>query len=319
MNNFSPSNQYNQSNQSNQSNQLYNQSYNQFFPQKGNYQTAFNPMPTIPTNGYDPKANFKNNNFNNDKNLLHNNLTSNLLHEEIREYSVMIDSKDRNYQIYPDPFCYEVKFRPLPRSKEKKGSNDIIYEDPAPTINDSFKNVKYIKLEAVALPFYNKIIEIQEKIDDDIVYRYEVNKKQTLTDELYTVLSIGDFNDANYKSTNDVLSDSFSTIYFNKKINNTHFSGQTSNGIKYFPQDQLGEITKFKINFMDPYGNMLKCSHLDKNIKSGMECTCEDSDGDDETTCFKHNIFHPLNPIFQHHLHFKVGVLEPRLKKLTFN
>ena len=70
---------------------------------------------------------------------------------------------------------------------------------------------------------------------------------------------------------------------------------------------------------MDPYGNSLKCPHLDKRIKSNTVCTCDDSDGDDETDCFMHNLFHPLNPIFQHHINFKIGVVEPRLSKKIFN
>ncbi len=80
---------------------------------------------------------------------------------------------------------------------------------------------------------------------------------------------------------------------------------------KYFSQDQLAQVNKFKINFMDPYGNPLRCPHLDKTIKSNLECICQDEDGDDDTDCFKHNLFHPLNPIFQHHLHFKIGVWSP--------
>ncbi|XWV24908.1 hypothetical protein QJ856_gp0873 [Tupanvirus deep ocean] len=295
--------------------------FNPMMGNQGNFQTVFNPLPNIQSNGYDPKGQFMNHNFANQNAMLHNNLSNILLNEEIREYSVMIDSKDRNYQVYPDPFSYEVKFHPLPKSKEKINGKYVTYEEPAPTINDNFKNVRYIKLEEVLLPLYNRVKTVVEEDDDgDTVKTWKVDTNKPITDNLYTVLSLGSgYADENYKSTNDVLSDSFATIYFDCKANNTHYFGCTANGIKIFPQDQLGTIDKLKISFMDPYGQPLRCVHVDKNIKSNMVCTCEDPEGDDETDCFKHNLFHPLNPIFQHHLHFKVGVVEPRLNKLTFN
>lgn len=292
---------------------------NQLNPNLGNFQTVFNPLPSIPFNGIQPKGNFSNNGFINKGDLLHNDLHNILLNEEIREYSVLIDSKDRNYQVYPDPFSYNVKFSPLPTSREKIGNKVITYEDPNPVINDNFINVRYIKLEDVILPLYTKIRNCREKMDDEIIDTSKIDIYSPMTENLYVVLSIGEYKDVNYRSTNDVLSDSFATIYFDEKISDTHYRGYTHNGIKIFQQDQLAKIDKLKIQFMDPYGKPLSVNHVDKKIKSGMECTCDDPSGDENTDCFKHNLYHPLNPIFQHHLHFKIGVLEPRLNKITFN
>lgn len=291
-----------------------------FGTKQGNFNTAFNPLPNIQTNGYDPKSAFHNHNFVNRHDLLYNNLQNIILNEEIREYSVMVDSKDRNYQVYPDPFAYEIKFNPLPRSKEKINGKIVTFEEPAPTIYDNLINVRYIKLESVILPFFNKIKDVMElDEEEEVINTWKVDTTKPLTDNLYTVLSLGEYNDANYRSTNDVLSESFATIYYDSKINNTHFTGRTHNGIKTFPQDQLAKIDKIKISFMDPYGNPLKCEHVDKRILSNTICTCEDPDGDEDTDCFMHNLFHPLNPIFQHHINFKVGVVESRLNKKTFN
>lgn len=294
--------------------------HNLMISKQGNFQTAFNALPTIQSYGQDPKSMFNNHNFTNKNNILHNNLSNIILNEEIREYSVMIDSKDRNYQVYPDPFNYEVKFHPLPKSREKINGKFIVYEEPAPIINDNFTNVRYIKLEEMILPFYTKIKAVDEINDnDEIVKTWKVDITKPLTNEFYIVLSLGEYADDNYKSTNDVLSDSFATIYFSSKANDTHYFGKTANGIKIFPADQLAKIDKLKISFMDPYGKPIKCHHVDKRIKSNPECICENPEGDDDTDCFRHNLFHPLNPIFQHHLHFKVGVVEPRLNKLTFS
>lgn len=280
-----------------------------FLQKHGDFQTAFNPLPKVNYNSYD---------FTNKDDILYNNLDSNLLREEIREYSVMIDSKDRNYQVYPDPFNYEVRFNPLPKSRENVNGRYIIHEEPAPIINESFSNVKYIKLESSILPLFNRIKQVEEKEDDEIIKRWKVDTSKSIIDDMYTMLSIGEHSDTNYKSTNDALSDSFAVIYLDKQINNTHFHGYSRNGVKVFPHDNLAKLDRLKISFMDPYGIPLKCKHVDKKIKSNMECFCEDPEGDDDTDCFKHNIHHPLNPIFQHHLHFKIGVIEPRLNKIIF-
>lgn len=290
-----------------------------------NFQTAFNPLPIAQVQGYDPKVAFNNYDFNNNNNLRYNNLKSSLLNEDVREYSVMIDSKDRNYQVYPDPFSYEVKFHPLPKTREKVGDKYVTYEEPAPTINDNFVKVKYIRLEEIILPYYNRIREVEEMEEnengeEELIKKWQVHVDKPITDNLYVVLSIGaEFSDENYRSTNDVLGDSFATVYYNNQVNKTHFFAKTHNGNKIFRDDQLGKIDRFRIKFTDPYGQPLRCPHVDKRILSNMECNCDDPEGDDDTDCFKHNLFHPLNPIFQHHLHFKVGVVEPRLNKLNFH
>lgn len=235
--------------------------------------------------------------------------------EEIREYSILIDSKDRNYQIYPDPFSYEVKFNPLPKAKTVISGQTFYQEEPNPVINDKLTNVRYIKLETVILPLHTKIYEMLVECEETGPFtRWQVDTANLLTNNLYTVLSLGEYTDINYRSTNDVLADSFATIYFDSKINETHYKGITNNGLKVFPPDQLGKIDRLRISFMDPYGIPLRCNHVDSTILSDFTCRCADPTGDDDTTCFKHNLFHPLNPIFQHHLHFKVGVVEPRLR-----
>ncbi len=128
---------------------------------------------------------------------------------------------------------------------------------------------------------------------------------------------IEEYRDVNIKSTNDVLSDSFATIYFDSKLNESHFMGNCSGAVKVFPPDHLGKIDKFKIRFLDPYGCELKCEHLDPGIRSGMSCKCIDEENEEayDPECFRHNIKHPLNPLFQNHLQFKIGVVEPYMNK----
>lgn len=294
----------------------------------GMFSNVFNPLPQIPFQGYDPKAMFTNHRFINQGNLLHNNLQNILLHEEIREYTVMIDSKDRNYQVYPNPFSYDVIFDPLHKTREIINGKTITYEDPTPVINEKFTNVRYIKLETAILPYYTKIIKHLKNIECEVadikiekeVPVYQIDTKDKLTANMYVVLSLGDYSDDNYRSTSDVLADSFAAIYYEDCLNDTHYTGFTNSGIRVFPQDQLAEITKFKIRFRNQYGQLLDVSHLDKSICSDLVCECtQDDETNASTDCFRHNLFHPLNPLFQHHLVFKIGVVEPRIGKVTFD
>lgn len=292
---------------------------NPVLPSYGNFRNAFDPMPSIPFNGVQPKAMFSNHNFMNRNDLLHNNLYDIVLHEEIREYSILIDSKDRNIQIYPNPFKYKVTFNPLPTTREKIGDKTIKYETPNPVIYEEMINVRYIVLEDIILPFFTKARFVPENINGKVLPVMKVNTAESLTDYLYIVLMIGEYTDVNCRSTNDVLSESFATVYFDNRINNTHYSGYSRDGIKIFDPDDLGLIKSFSIKFMDPYGKELCIENLDKKIFSTIDCTCDPDLYEIDPECFKHNLAHPLNPIFQHHLHFRVGILKPRLNKVTFS
>ena len=72
-------------------------------------------------------------------NLVHNNITKNIYAETMQEYTIIIDSSDRDIKKYPNPFSYRVKFSGL------SGSNDA-------TIMQKFDNVKFIKLDTGIIP-----------------------------------------------------------------------------------------------------------------------------------------------------------------------
>ena len=62
----------------------------------------------------------------------------------IYEYTLKIDSRDRNINIYPNPFNFKVRFN--------QGNN---LSGRGPSIFRRFNNVKYINLESVCIPRYN--------------------------------------------------------------------------------------------------------------------------------------------------------------------
>ena len=114
--------------------------------------------------------------FRNKNTFLHNNINENLLLEQIIEYNLNIDSKDRSLTAYPNPFDFTVTFGGHGQVIEnkitlKKKSSDlgaineskfenkkITYEGtPGPIINKKFKNVKYLRIDYLILPKTNVI------------------------------------------------------------------------------------------------------------------------------------------------------------------
>lgn len=320
----------------------YNQNY-------GNINTAFNPSPLAPFrfNGNEPKVMFSNHNFKNRNDLIHNNLRPVVLDEDIIEYDLFIDSKDRNYQVYPNPFSYKVTFAPLGRSSvtDKRTGEKSFLETPEPTIPNSFKNVRYIKLEEAILPIYYHLTP-----------QKSLSNKRSLLSSIYNLLNIKEYDENNENSTNDIMGRSFGVLYYDSLVNDTHYFAVPANEVKLFPRDDLGNINTFTISISDPYGNVYNPKHINKNIQSAMVCTCDEEeetrrlkrekklekfrkDQAQDTTgllsllnpeeeipeepipsnnCFIHNLNHPLNPIYQNHFHFKIGVVEAHLEKANF-
>ena len=84
--------------------------------------------------------------------VIHDNLHNEVIKEEIIEYVISVDSADRDFNVYPDPFSYVVKFNPSVDKIENKrdASGNLIREtikgDPTPHVQREFENVRYIKL-----------------------------------------------------------------------------------------------------------------------------------------------------------------------------
>ncbi len=72
-------------------------------------------------------------------NLIHNNISKNVYAETLQEYTIVVDSTDRDIAKYPNPFSYRVKFNGLP------GTSDA-------NVMRSFDYVKYIKLDTGIIP-----------------------------------------------------------------------------------------------------------------------------------------------------------------------
>lgn len=319
-----------------------------------NFNKAFRPNVAVPYNG-DQSLGFNNNNFFNKNDFLDNNIHNNVLSECITEYSVIIDSKDRSPEVYPNPFQYCVKFGPLQLYNESDGVR-IPHIEASPIINQIFKNIKYVRLDFAIMPLYYKTKIMEVEVMPDIIEEIrviDINKKLPMYN--YINLNIKDLGDVNSRSTNDLLSDSFATLYWKQNVSGTHYKSFIGGGMRIYPDHDLGHFQNMHIQFTDQYGHLLDCSeHFNHDLDSSFSCNCPRekkydkplrglfslnspefnvsmkelveemnqeniSIHDPELPCFEHNIHHARNPIFQHHLRFTFGIVEANINKKTFH
>lgn len=262
------------------------------------YYTNSNPNGNFQENTYTKKYNnfnqafeipttlIEHTNFRNQGNVIHNNLEHNLNKEIIKEYTIDIDSLDRNINLYPDPFKFSTCF-----SNNSSIVSNNHYQDN-PMINRSFINIKYIRVNNAILP---KIYDV--KYSDELKEYIYDNTKDIYLDR-FVVLKIDELTDNNVYSTNSLVDRKGIKLY-QKYSDSLYFFraeplDQYSN--TYFYKDSyLGNINKLKISFYDGIYNEIKFSNLDV------------------TSTDVNEIRNPLFKNFQVNINLTVGIVENEL------
>lgn len=251
-------------------------------------------------------------NYENQRNTLHNNISDVVLDEHVVEYSVCIDSGDRDITAYPDPFSYTVKFNPPSSSRVrtevvKNGINvmvnDFFNGPPKPHIHKEFRNVKYIKLHNVILPQKGNI-----KINDD--GEYVLDSDSLLIDDRYVSLVVDELDCSKVYSTSDNKLKNFAMIFPDRYLGTSYYTGVPYYGSKIFNNSELGCLTSLTVKFMDSCGKPLKYDNLfsSKDLKDAEDKGCPISVTD---------IRHPLNKKIQNYVSFTVGVVESQIDTRT--
>lgn len=246
--------------------------------------------------------------FRNKHNTLHDNLGNKLLSENIKEYRINIDSKDRDPNVYPNPFKYTVNFGPAsgqminsydwidPNNKKlgKMPIKQFVNPIPRPCVNRSFKNVKYIRIDNIILPRYNIINGVSPD--------YELGT-QTLDNDIFLLLNINELPTNSLLGTNG-LNERGHTIYPDT-IRDNYFTCITRHiGIVY-DDNMLGNITRLTLEFLDSNGEQL-------NLK--MTEPTETLISDPSTKNLLNNSF---NNLYQNHITIVMGVVENDLNTNT--
>lgn len=247
--------------------------------------------------------------LNHHNNVLHDNLGIKLISENIKEYRINIDSKDRDNIIYPNPFKYTVNFGPAsgqtitnydwidPNNKKlgKMPVKQFISGVPNPCVNRAFRNVKYIRIDNIILPRHYKI--------DGTSPNYTIDTTTTLDNDIFLILNIPELPTNNVLGTNG-LNEKGHTIYPDN-IRDNYFTCITRHiGIVY-DDNMLGNITKLTFEFFDSNGNLLNLLMTEPTEKLI---------NDTQTKTELNNTF---NDLYQNHITIIIGVVENDLTTNT--
>lgn len=314
---------------------------NKYPPQNMNFNSPQGNFSSVTTNELNNmKSNF--NNFNNafrqnepliekinhdnNNNLLHNNVSNNILDEHVTEYRIDIDSFDRDIKTYHNPFDFKVKFgvpsnNTLNTTTYEKGKiitiNEKLSGPPKPHINRSFKNVKYIKLDNIVLPQYSNVTYDTEN------EKYILDPESYLVDDRYVSLAINELDlnrtfctsDDNYRvnpKNGNIINPPcpFARIYPEVKLGSIYYTGTPYFGSKYYDSSSLGNIKSLSIKFFDScgvplsYDNKFSYKEIKKAEDEGNPIPLDD-------------LRHPLNKKNQVHLSFIIGVIEAQINTET--
>jgi hypothetical protein len=165
---------------------------NQMNSNQSNFNQSYQPTQNII-----PQRDIKNYN-----NVLHNNINDPIISEIVTEYTLHIDSIDRNTTIYPNPYKFAVYFN---------GGSDA----PNPKIDIEFKNIKYIKIKYLTLPrnvVYNTNVSgTYTTFDTDL--SGTSFKSTILANYRYLILRIKELGDDKLYSTNTDIKNNCFILY----------------------------------------------------------------------------------------------------------
>jgi hypothetical protein len=204
--------------------------------------------------------------FNNKNNVVHNNMNENLLNEQIIEYQVHIDSKDRSVETFNSPYKFTVTFggagrkvqRKKVRTKTPDGKDVVEYIEeyvsngtPGPIINRQFKNVKYIKLDYLILP---KNLNITKDASGN--YINSTNSTLNLARYKYLIVKIKELSSSRILSTNTTIGDDSFLIYPDKWLGD-NVLWITSYGSRIYNNSLLGNLSRLTFVILTPNGEEL--------------------------------------------------------------
>lgn len=231
--------------------------------------------------------------YKNKKNTLHNNIGDSVLKEEVYDFNILIDSRDRDMKLYPNPFDFQVSIGPaLFRALQELDSNgkiDYEADDPKTKTNNQIKpvikhdllKIKYVSFESGIFPRAYTMVE-KNMLDNNV----KSSNILELENDMYLILDIKELQDPTKYATNDALSKSFAVLY-DRDIANTFqniYYGSTSKRVFKDPLDKLSTLT-IKVKGSDgkvlnyPYLNYCAC--CDKGKCNNYCCNKEITKQDD--------------------------------------
>jgi hypothetical protein len=246
---------------------------NQFY--NGNPNANFNYMTSNTMNQMNNQiSNFKNSytqntpliekqDYRNQNNILHNNVGNSVLAENVIEYSIHMDSRDRDITLYPNQFKFSVHF------------NDYNMQ---PSIDKKFKNIKYIRLENIILPhvYYVDVSNISTNTTytDASGNRFSDSDDYVMTNNKFLLLKIKELANDRVLSTNNIIRNDTIKLYYDVILNKFYDSWTTNQNTFVYTNGNLNNITKLTFELFDPEGNQLFFIGDILNISDATILTC---------------------------------------------
>jgi len=239
-------------------------------------------------------------------NIIHNNVNNNVLSEIVTEYTVHIDSKDRDVAVYPNPYNF-ITFLGGPATRVVRG--ETISGLPDPRIDVNFKNVKYIKLKYIMLP-RNINYFVSEDSDGNKTYTVSMNNATILSTYRYLLLRIKDISNDKFFSTSNVVKNECFVIYrdsnYSDAINDLWFATQP---IKIYYDNGLKNLSRLSIEILTPDGDQLKLYSGSYATPIPYDEINEDNSESDPSSDF-YTLF---NKAVQTSMEFEIGVCENQI------
>lgn len=234
-------------------------SNNKFF---GNYKSTSSLNSNLTNYNKGFKQNvplIENQNYINQHNTLHNNLSENLLYEGIQEYTININSNDRNLKVYPNPFKFVVTFGGSSDGYVKKNLSHKVSEEyfkgsVNPIINKNFMNVKYVIINYLILP---NMLDI--KLFDD-------GKRYNYSHYPYLIVKVPELQSSRVFSTNSIISNDGFIFYPDQKVgeNSTLWLSYASKVTSR--TTDLSNLSRLSFEILDPTGKLLRMTYEDEDV-----------------------------------------------------
>lgn len=187
--------------------------------------------------------------------LLHNNVDSNLLNENYVDYTIHVDSGDRNATVFPNPYNFVLNFGGAGPGKNKHfnsaGKLNIVEFNgvPDPIIDRKFRNVKTVILDKIFFPKY---------IGYDLSGTEYIGKVTLASRYRYVIVRIQELDNNRMYSTNNYVRDDSFVMYNDKTLGDANVGVWIASPYKRtYLKSALKNIDKFTIDIVDPKGNTI--------------------------------------------------------------
>lgn len=257
----------------------------------------------LPIQNVIPQRDIKNHN-----NVFHNNINDPIVSEIITEYTLHIDSADRNTDVYPNPYTFTVSLG----GAGTQTINSVTYNGVAnPRIDVQFKNIKYVKIKYLTLPrhiIYNCNAS-GTFLDFDTDMRTTGFKSTILGNYRYLILKIKELGDDKLYSTNDKIRNNCFILYrdsnYYDALNDLWIATQP---VKIYYDNQLkNNLNKLTFEILTPdfqefrlrYINNTNLSNIDYNYINNPQA--------------ESNFYSQYTPIIQMSMELEFGVCENQI------